>query len=107
MRTQGDRPPTLLGNAARATLSRWKAGGPLVHLVRALAGIILAGLGVYLVSSQRGELAGVTTYLAHLRWTWVVLAVAAEVASMVAFGGMQKTLLAGGGVRMGWVSIFL
>lgn len=102
MRARGDRRRFGFDAVVRVGIARWKGHPKTARAVRALAAVGLGAIGLYLVLSQRGELAGVTAYLGHLRWWWVLPAVVAETASMMSFGGMQKTLLAGGGVRMGW-----
>ncbi|MHB1486178.1 MAG: lysylphosphatidylglycerol synthase transmembrane domain-containing protein [Acidimicrobiales bacterium] len=62
----------------------------------------LAAYGLYVVLGKRGELQGASGYLNHLRWPVVLVAGAMELASVVAFGGLQRQLLRSGGLRLGW-----
>ena len=62
-------------------------------------GLILAGLAVWSISGRSGELLGADAYFRRLRWDWVLAAAAAEVASFVAFAGVQRRLLRAGHVR--------
>jgi putative heme transporter len=64
-------------------------------------GLALAALAIWALAGRSGELSGATHYLAHVNWIWLVAAVAAEVASLVAFGMIQKKLLEAGQVPMG------
>jgi len=63
-------------------------------------GLALAGLALWALTGRTGELSGASHYLDHLRWWWVVLAVGAEGASLVAFALVQKRLLQAGNVEM-------
>ncbi len=65
-----------------------------------VVGLALAVLALWALSSQRGELAGATGYLARIRWGWVVAATVAETGSLVAFAVMQQRLLQAGRVKM-------
>jgi putative heme transporter len=67
-------------------------------VTRWLAGLVLLGVAVDVLSSHTGELSGVGTVLGHLRWWWVVPAVAAEAASELSFVAVQQRLLAAGGL---------
>jgi putative heme transporter len=68
------------------------------QVARYVAGLGLAALAFFVVFGRRDELAGATSYLSHLSWPWLVLAVAVEGASLAAFGGLQRCLLRAGGV---------
>jgi uncharacterized protein (TIRG00374 family) len=68
-------------------------------------GLILAGLAAWSVSGRSGELLGADAYFRRLRWDWVLVAGAAEVASFVAFAGLQRRLLRAGRVRAPLLSI--
>jgi hypothetical protein len=70
------------------------------RILRYVIGLVLVGLAVYAVSGKTDELRGVSTYIDHLNWAWIVLAAVAEAASYVAFAGMQRRLLAAGQVRV-------
>ncbi len=64
-----------------------------------VAGLGLAALALWALGGRTGELSGTSGYLAHLRWWWLVLAVAAEAGSLVAFALIQKRLLEAGHVQ--------
>ncbi|MDQ6785110.1 MAG: flippase-like domain-containing protein [Actinomycetota bacterium] len=70
------------------------------RVARYVIGLVLVGLAIYAVSGKTDELSGASTYLDHLHWTWVILAVVAEAASYVAFAGMQRRLLGAGDVHV-------
>jgi uncharacterized protein (TIRG00374 family) len=63
-------------------------------------GLALAGLALWALTGRTGELSGTSHYLDHLRWWWLVLAVAAEACSLVAFALVQKRLLQAGHVEV-------
>jgi putative heme transporter len=63
-------------------------------------GLALAALVFDQLTDQKGELAGTTTALRHLRWAWVVLGVVTEAASLLAFAALQRKLLRAGRVEM-------
>ena len=69
--------------------------------LRYLIGLALGALAIWAVAGQRGELSGASHYLAHLSWPWLVMAVVAELASIVAFALVQRELLGAGGVDAG------
>ena len=75
--------------AARRRAWRW---------IRYAVGLGLAALAVWALAGRRGELSGASGYLGHLDWTWLVLAVAAELGSLAAFAIVQQRLLAAGDV---------
>jgi uncharacterized protein (TIRG00374 family) len=68
--------------------------------IKFAGGIALAGLALWAVAGQRGELSGASRYLAHLRWQWLLAASALELGSFVAFALVQRRLLSAGGVDM-------
>lgn len=68
--------------------------------IKFVGGLGLAGLALWAVDGQRGELSGASHYLAHLRWQWIVLAAVVELGSFVAFALVQRRLLRAGGVDM-------
>jgi putative heme transporter len=63
-------------------------------------GLGLAALALWALEGRQGELSGVTHYLAHIDWVWLVVAILAEVASLVAFGIVQQKLLEAKRVRI-------
>lgn len=71
-----------------------------------IVGLALAGLALWALTGRTGELSGASSYLDHLRWWWLVLAVVAEGGSLVAFAVMQQRLLEAGRVHVptGWLT---
>jgi uncharacterized membrane protein YbhN (UPF0104 family) len=67
-------------------------------VLRWLVGLALLGLALDVLSGHKGELSGIGTTLAHLRWWWVAPAVAAETASELSFVVVQQRLLSAGGL---------
>ena len=65
---------------------------------RYVIGLAGAGLAAWVISGKTDELEGATTYLAHLRWWWLAVALAAESASYLAYASMQRRLLRAGEV---------
>ncbi|MDA8280654.1 MAG: YbhN family protein [Actinomycetota bacterium] len=84
----GPRPPV-------GPRSRWWTA------LRYVVGLGLAGVALWAVLGRRGELSGLSGALGHLRPEWVVLAVAAEAGSYIAFATAQRRLLAAAGVPVG------
>jgi putative heme transporter len=75
-----------------------------------VVGLALAGLALWALTGRTGELSGASSYLSHLRWWWVALAVVAEAGSLVAFALVQKRLLESGHVEvrtgaLTWVTV--
>ena len=62
-------------------------------------GLAAAGVTAWAISGKTDELEGATTYLAHLRWWWIAVALAAEAASYLAYASMQRRLLRAGEVN--------
>lgn len=79
---------------ARGRMRRW---WPWAR--RGLAAVMLAG-GLYAFWEQRGIVAQAADLLAHLRWSWVAVAVVAEMGSMVLFARLQRWLLRSGGTKL-------
>lgn len=75
------------------------------RILRFLVGLGLAGAALYIVLGKRDELAGAASYLDDLRWYWLLVAVAAEATSIVAFAALQRRLLAAGGMKLGLVRL--
>lgn len=59
----------------------------------------LLGVAVYVLSGHTSELSGFYQILGHLRWWWVLPALAAEGASFAAFTAVEYQLLRAGGLR--------
>lgn len=70
-------------------------------MLHGLVAAALLGVAAWAVSDRRDELLGARHYLDHLRYGWVASALALEAASFVAFGGVQRRLLAAGGLDLG------
>jgi uncharacterized protein (TIRG00374 family) len=67
--------------------------------VRFVIGVGLGGVALWAVSGQGGELTGASAELSHLNAGWLLLAIAVEVLSLVAFARLDQRLLRCGGVR--------
>jgi len=67
-----------------------------LHLV---FGLVVAGVVLWAVGGQRGELQGALSYLEDLKWQWVAMAGVVEFLALVAFGALQRELISAGGVR--------
>jgi uncharacterized protein (TIRG00374 family) len=78
---------------SRKWLWAWRIG-------RYVFGIGALAAAIWAVSGKTDELQGATTYLAHLRWGWVVAALAAEAMSYLALASLQRLLLRAGRVRV-------
>jgi uncharacterized membrane protein YbhN (UPF0104 family) len=59
-----------------------------------------AGAAVWAITGKTDELAGASTYLANLRWEWVVVALGAEAVSYLAYAALQRGLLGAGKIRV-------
>lgn len=70
------------------------------RVARYLLGLAAVGFAAWVVSGKTDELSGATTYLRHLRWWWVAVAVGAEAVSYLALASLQRRLLRSGGVRV-------
>ncbi len=75
----------------------------IVHAVRIVIGLGLAALAVYVVAGHSGEITGATALLEHAHWAWLVLAVPAEAASILAYAALERRLLRAGAapIRLG------
>ncbi len=81
---------------ATRTAFRW---APVWRVGRYVIGLAAAGVAAWAISGKTDELEGATTYLAHLRWWWIAVALAAEAASYLAYASMQRRLLRAGEVN--------
>ena len=81
------------------TGSRWRSPW---RSIRYLVGLGVAGVALWAVFGQRGELAGLSSALHHLQPWWVALAVVAEVGSYLSFAAAQRGLLGAAGVDIGF-----
>jgi hypothetical protein len=69
--------------------------------IRFIGGLGLAALALSALMGQRGELSGSETYLAGANWLWILVAVAAELASLMALAVVQCLLFSAGHVPVG------
>ena len=69
--------------------------------LRAAIGLVALGVGAWAISGKTGELAGISGYLSHLRWWWMLLAVAGEIGSFAALSSLQRRLLRAGRIEIG------
>ena len=70
------------------------------RIARFALGLAAVGAAAYAVSGKTDELRGATSYLDHLRWWWIVVAVGAEVCSYLALASLQRRMLRAGKVRV-------
>ena len=66
--------------------------------LKVLLGLGIVALAVWVLSSHRDELAGLTSVLKNLRWWWIPPAVVSEMASFICFAGLQHEFLHSGGL---------
>jgi putative heme transporter len=85
-------PARTIGGVSLGAIWKW---------ARWVLGLGLAGVAIWAVEGRTGELSGASSYLAHLRWGWVVLAAVAEVLSYVSFAALQGQLLNAGETSAG------
>lgn len=90
------------GRAARAE----RLAKPIARawpVLRWAIGLGLAALALWALAGREDELQQIGTQLGHLRWWWILPAVAAETCSFLSFAAMQRTLLRAGNldVRFG------
>ena len=78
--------------------SGWQRAWPFIRVVFGLA---LAGFAAWAVIGRKGELAGATSYLDHMDWVWLVVAIVLEVGSIVAYGALQRQILLSGDLDLG------
>jgi uncharacterized protein (TIRG00374 family) len=90
-------PSRALTSSKPSLRSFWTVG----RVIRWLISLALVGVGLYVVSGKTDELSGASAYLDDLRWYWMVVAVALEAASVVAYAALQGRLLDAGDVELG------
>ncbi len=84
------------------SLARWRAGVRRAWpYAKYVIGLALVALAFYQVTGDKGELTEASAALHQLRWQWVLLGVAAEAASYLAFAQLQRTLLRAGRAYVG------
>jgi hypothetical protein len=88
------RPPPQPGpfGSARRLVRRWWPAA------RFLLGIGVFVLALWVLSAHRDELSGLSEVFHRFDWWWLLPAIVAEMASFVAFAGMQYELLQAGGL---------
>ncbi len=84
---------------ARATHRAWPTFKRAWPVLRWLLGLALLAVAVDVLSGDKAQLAGIGTTLDHLRWWWIVPAVAAEAGSELSFVIAETRLLTAGGLR--------
>jgi uncharacterized protein (TIRG00374 family) len=65
---------------------------------RIVAGFVLLGVAVWVLSGKSSELSGASAYLTQLRWGWVLLAAVAELACYVFLANVERVLMRAGQV---------
>jgi uncharacterized protein (TIRG00374 family) len=70
------------------------------HRVRPVLAAVILGVGVFAAYERRHELAMAWHLIEHARWGWFGAAVGFELASIVAFAALQRSLLGWGGVTV-------
>ncbi|MGH9082131.1 MAG: lysylphosphatidylglycerol synthase transmembrane domain-containing protein [Acidimicrobiales bacterium] len=68
-------------------------------MLRWFVGVALLVLAAEELGGHRDELSGLVQVLGNLRWWWLLPAVVAEAGSVLAFVGIQQTLLGAGGAE--------
>lgn len=81
----------------------WKIIRPYARVAFVLLAL---GLIAWVLTDHSAELAGASAYLTHIRWEWLVVGIAAELGSIVAYGLVQQRLIEAGGVpaSIGWLT---
>jgi putative heme transporter len=69
-------------------------------ILRFLVGIAIVALVFWELSSHFDELSGLSQVLQHLKWWWIPIAVASEVASFACYAALQNEFLKAGGLRV-------
>lgn len=75
-------------------------------VLRYFVGLALLALAVDVLANHQSELSGITSVFGHLRWGWLLLAVAFEAASYAAFAVVQYLLLLAGKLRAPAVPLY-
>lgn len=80
-----------------ASAGRWYRVWKVARYVFGLAAL---GAAVWAVTGKSDELSGASSYLTHLRWEWVIVALAAEAVSYLSYAAFQRRLLQAGQIRV-------
>jgi len=86
---------------AEATQDKRARNHRLRPYLRAAFAIAAIGIGAWVLSDHSQELEGFSSYLTHIRWGWLTVAVVAEFGSIIAFALVQQKLLRAGSIRQG------
>ena len=73
---------------------------PTWRRARPLVAAAIVGVGLFGAFARRHELGAAWRLVEHARWGWLLVAVAFEVASMILFARLQRSLLRSGGVSL-------
>src|ERR1700735_2035160 len=71
------------------------------QVARYVAGVAVGVLGLGGLFTPRGDLAASWHQLAHLRWSWAIVSIAAEFTSVLLFAYLQRRVLENVGVPIG------
>jgi len=77
----------------RGRTRKWRS---VWRVARYVIGLVLAGFALDAVFGQRNELSGAGTYLNHVHWVWIAVAVVSEILCLIAYGMLLRRLLAAG-----------
>jgi uncharacterized protein (TIRG00374 family) len=93
----------ILGDTDSSRKSRIRSFGSAFRrawpILRFLLGIAIVALVFWELSSHFDELSGLSQVLQNLKWWWIPLAMAAELASFICYAGLQSEFLKAGGLR--------
>jgi putative heme transporter len=75
-------------------------------VARVVIALLAIGLALWVISGHTGELSDAFSYITHVQYPWVALAVAAEFGSIVCFALVQQRLLEAGDnyQGLGWLT---
>jgi uncharacterized protein (TIRG00374 family) len=97
------REPTLEETASSPKKSRTRSLGSWFRrawpILRFLVGIAIVALALWVLSSHWDELSGLSQVLQNLKWWWIPIAVASEVASFICYAGLQNEFLKAGELK--------
>ena len=68
--------------------------------------LVAVGLIIWVLKDHSAELEGASAYLTHVKWEWIAIGVAAEVASIVTYALVQQRLIQAGQIQapVGWLT---
>src|ERR1700728_2828372 len=85
--------PSIVPPSAGRWYRFWRVG-------RFVFGLGAVAAAIWAITGKSDELSGATGYLSHLRWEWVMVAVAAEAVSYLSYASLQRRLLTSGKVHI-------